>query len=184
MGIETVALMAIAGGTALKMAGDIAGGVQAKKAGEAQQAAYEAKAKADLFNAAVANNRAASERDAAAAAAQDYTREGSRKLGAALALQGASGVTPEGSPLMVNSAMIREIALGKERTIFTGEKRARALQDEESLLQASSAFSRQAGQVARQTGVTARDLSYLQAGGSLLSGVASYGTTSAKFGAR
>lgn len=119
MGIETLAMVAAIGGTALSAAGSIQAGNAAKKAGD--------------FNASVDQQRAASEQDAAAAEAQDVTRQGTSRLASGIAAQGASGVTPEGSPLMVDEATVREIALGAARKIQGGDVRAGRLQDDAKL---------------------------------------------------
>src|SRR5438128_3634930 len=122
MGIETLAL--VAAGTAL--AGGAVGAIGAIKQGQAAQGAAN-------YNAAVANQRAASERDAAKAEAADTYRHGMFKVGSAIAGQGASGVTPEGSPLLVDEATIREVALGASHTLYSGERRARMLENEGQL---------------------------------------------------
>ncbi len=139
MGVESLFLAA---GTGLKMFGSLSKG--------------EADARAAEYNAAVSQQRAASEREAAAAEADDYTRRNSAKLASGLAMQGASGVTPDGSPLMVNSATVREIALGAQRHLQGGEKRGVQLENEAQLQRSRADYARSA--------------SYLTAGTDLLSG--------------
>ena len=147
MGLETLALVAGIGGGVMSAAGSI------QKGQAAQEAAN--------YNAAVAAQRAAEERDSAAAATQDYVRKGSDTLASATALRGATGVTSEGSPLMVDEATVRQVALGAARTLHGGELRANRLEDDAKLQ--------------KMKGENAVTASYLDAGSSLL-------TTAGKFG--
>lgn len=137
MGVETV--LAIAG------AGLAAGGALFK--GQATKQASD-------YNAAVDNQRAVEERDQAQASTQDYIRKGTDTLEAGRAARGATGVTSEGSPLMVDENTVRQVALGAARTLQGGELRASRLQDDATLQ--------------RMKGENAVTASYLDAGSSLL----------------
>lgn len=147
MGLETLALVAGIGGGVLSAGGALFKGQAAKQAGD--------------YNAAVDAQRAAEERDAAGAATQDYIRKGSDTVETGRALRGVTGVTGEGSPLMVDEATVRDVALGAARTLHGGELRANRLEDDAKLQ--------------KMKGDNAVTASYLEAGGSLL-------TTAGKFG--
>lgn len=143
MGIETLAALSLGAG-ALGAGVSAAGSIQKGQA--AQQAAQ--------YNVAVDNQRAAEEKDQAAAQTQDYLRKGSDTVQGAVAEQGATGVTGEGSPLMVDENTVRQVALGASRITAGGQLRANRLQDDATLktMQGNAAV----------TG------SYLDAGSSLL----------------
>lgn len=149
MGAEVVALSALAGlgGAALSAVGSVQAGDAAKSAAD--------------YNANLDRSRAASERDDAAASASDFIRKGSGVLGSAVAAQGASGVTMAGSPLMVDSDTIRQVALGAARTLQGGQKRGTQYEN--------------AAELQRAKGVNDQEAGYLKAGTSLLSGVSSFG---------
>lgn len=147
MGLETLALAAGIGGGVLSAAGSIQKGQAAKQAAD--------------YNAAVDAQRAAEEKDQAQADTQDYIRKGSDTLEAGRALRGATGVTGEGSPLMVDEDTVRQVALGAARTLQGGELRANRLKDDATLQ--------------KMKGENAVTASYLEAGSSLL-------TTASKFG--
>ena len=78
MGLEVLALAGLAGGV-MSAAGSIQKGQAAKQASD--------------YNAAVEAQRAAEERDSAAAATQDYVRKGSDTVESGRALRGVTGVT-------------------------------------------------------------------------------------------
>jgi hypothetical protein len=147
MGLETLALVAGIGGGVLSAAGSIQKGQAAKQAAD--------------YNVAVDNQRAAEEQDQAQASTQDYIRKGSDTVESGKAMQGVTGVTSEGSPLMVDENTVRQVALGAARTLQGGEVRAGRLQDDATLQ--------------RMKGENAVTGSYLDAGSSLL-------TTASKFG--
>lgn len=146
MGVETLALIGLAGG-ALSAGGALFKGQATKKASD--------------YNVAVDNQRAAEEVDQAGASTQDYIRKGSDTVESAVALQGATGVTGEGSPLMVDENTVRQVALGAARALQGGELRANRLKDDATLQ--------------RMKGDNAVTASYLDAGSSLLTSVGKYG---------
>lgn len=147
MGLETLALVAAVGGGVMGAAGSIQKGQAAKQSAD--------------YNAAVDAQRAAEERDAAGAATQDYIRKGSDTMESGRALRGVTGVTNEGSPLLVDEDTVRQVALGAARTLHGGELRANRLEDDAKLQ--------------KMKGDNAVTASYLDAGSSLL-------TTAGKFG--
>lgn len=108
------------------------------------------------YNAAAQEQQARAEKDAASAEAQDYRRQNNAQVAAARAARMASGVTMAGSPLMVEEATVREIALGSARLVNRGAQRATRLRNEAELSRMNAKASRTAG--------------YLNAGSSLLSG--------------
>lgn len=145
MGLETLALVGLAGG-ALSAGGALFKGQATKDAAD--------------YNAAVDYQRAAEEKDQAGASAQDYIRKGSDTVESAVASQGATGVTGEGSPLMVDENTVRQVALGASRTLQGGQLRASRLQDDATLQ--------------KMKGENAVTGSYLDAGGSLLTSVGKF----------
>ncbi|PDT71739.1 hypothetical protein CO683_00845 [Bradyrhizobium ottawaense] len=147
MGLETLALVAGIGGSVLSGAGAIQKGQAAKQAAD--------------YNAAVDAQRAAEERDRAQADTQDYIRKGSNTVEAGRALRGVTGVTNEGSPLLVDEATVREVALGAARTLHGGELRASRLEDDAKLQ--------------KMKGEHAVTASYLDAGSSLLTSAGKFG---------
>jgi len=142
MGLELAVLGTIAGvaGGAMSAAGAIQKGKAAEEAAN--------------YNAAVDAQRAAEEKDAAGAATQDYIRKGSDTLESGRAARGVTGVTSEGSPLLVDENTVRQVALGAARTLQGGELRANRLQDDAKLQ--------------KMKGDAAVTGSYLDAGSSLL----------------
>ena len=146
MGLETLALTAGIGGGLFSAAGSI-------QKGQADQQAAQ-------YKAAVDQQRAAEEKDQAAAQTQDYIRKGSDAEATAVADQGATGVTGSGSPLMVDENTVRQVALGAARTLQGGQLRASRLQDDATLK--------------TMQGNNAVTSSYLDAGSSLLTGVGKF----------
>lgn len=112
------------------------------------------------YNAQVAEQQAASARQAAAADAETKRRQFDRVLGAQRARFGASGVIgSEGSPLLVMMQSEEEAALDVARVRFGGEAQAFGLESEARLQ--------------RFRGTQLRRQSYLAATGSFLQGVGS-----------
>jgi hypothetical protein len=154
MGLETLALVAGIGGGLMSAAGSI------QKGNAAEEAAN--------YNVAVDRQRAAEEKDQAGAQTQDYIRKGSDTVESAVALQGASGVTSEGSPLMVDENTVRQVALGAARTLQGGQLRASRLEDDATLQ--------------KMKGESAVTGSYLDAGSSLLTSVGKFAGNKGKGG--
>lgn len=148
MGIAAIFSALSLGGAALGAVGNIQQGNAAARAGE--------------FNARVSEQQAKAERDAAAAEGKDYRRGERRKLASSTAAYGGTGViSSAGSPLLVNEATVREIALGAARIRQGGEARATRLEQQAELDRMNARSSRTAG--------------YIGAGSSLLSGFGKWG---------
>lgn len=158
MGIELAVISGVLGlaGGAISAAGSL------KKGDAAQEAAN--------FNAAADRQRAAGERDQAAASRQDYLRKGSNTEASAVADLGAAGVTSEGSPLMVNEDTVRQIALGASRITAGGEMRATRLEEE--------------AQLSIMKGKAAKEASYYDAGSSLLGGASKFASALTPYGSK
>ncbi len=115
-----------------------------------------AKASGD-FQQGVLDQQAAGERDKAGADAEDFRSRGGRARASSLARLGASGAGATGSPLLVDEAFVKNIALGSARIAQGGDVRAQRLGQQGTL----SAFQ----------GRSARTGSFFSAGSSLLSGL-------------
>lgn len=96
------------------------------------------------FQANALEAQAASERDAAGAEAEDFSRQQSRTRASSLARLGASGVSSAGSPLLVDEAFIREGALGEMRILQSGSVRSTRLKDQAGLERTRGKFARRA----------------------------------------
>lgn len=144
-------------GAVLGLAGSAVGAAGSIAQGQAQQDAAE-------YNQRVLKMQADQEREAANAEALDYKRQEHRKLASAQAARGAAGVAVgSGSPLLVDEATVREIALGTSRISYGGNvKRSNLLNEAE---------------LERVKGENAMTAAYWGAGSSLLSGFSSiYGS--------
>mgnify|MGYP001570772152 FL=1 len=113
------------------------------------------------YNAKLARLQAQGAQDAANADAEPKRRQYDPELAAKRARYGASGVTTEGSPLLVMLGSEEEAALDVARVQHGGAVAAQGLEAEAKLY--------------RYQGAQARRASYLSATGSILSGVASAG---------
>lgn len=148
MGIETIALTALAAGSVMQAAGAVQQGNQQRELANQQAAQL------DL--------QAAQERDAAVAQAERIRRAGRRQQSAADAAFAASGVSVgTGTPVRVNEQIGLDAETDAYMEILTGERRGRTLDQE-------ARATRRAGRNAQQAG-------YMQAGTSLLSSAANYG---------
>ena len=133
----------------LSIAGGFLGAVGALQAGKAAD-------RAGKFQQAVLDQQAASERDVSRAVAEDFRRRGSRARASSIARLSASGAAVEGSPLLVDEAFVKDIALGSARILQGGEVRGTRLA--------------QQGVLARFEGKAAKAASKIRAGQSLLTG--------------
>lgn len=134
---------------AVTLVGAALSAVAAISAGQAQADAAE-------FNAEMAQQQATRERQIAERDATDYRRQNSRLLATSRARRAGSGVTSQGSPLLVDEATAAEIELGAQDILAGGSARAFGYEQE-------AALSRS------QAGATRRG-SFLKAGGTLLTG--------------
>lgn len=139
-------------GAIVGILGSVVGAIGSIAQGQAAQSAAK-------YNAAALKQQAESERQTANANTLDYRRQQQRRLMEAVATQGASGVTGAGSPLMVNEATVREIALGASRIGFEGRVKSNRLMNEAEL--------------EKMRGRAAMTAGYIGAGTSLLSGFGS-----------
>ena len=140
--MTALALVFGALGTAVRAAGSIAQGQAAKRAAD--------------YNAAVDKQQATQAREASNAEASDYKRQQGRDFASSIAASGASGVATTGSPLMVDEATVREIALGASRLSYKGAVD-------------SNRFLNQA-QLDKMSGKASQTAGYIGAGTSLLNG--------------
>lgn len=178
------------------------GAVEANKAlinSENAARASEARAEADEFNATVAQQLAGSEIERAGAEAGDFRKAQNARRASARAVQAASGIALEGSPMMVDEAVFSEIELGAQRIVHGGNVAATRLENQARLLRRSGAFEREtaknlrdagrktadwaveAGEIGAGGALTAADIkgraALLNAAGDSFRNVASIGTT-------
>ncbi len=132
---------------ALTLIGGVLSAAAAISAGQAEANAAE-------FNADMAQQQAERERQIADREAKDYRRSQSRLLAASRARRAGSGVTSQGSPLLVDEATAAEIELGAQDILSSGANKAYGYQSEAALSRARAS--------------SARTGSYLKAGGTLL----------------
>lgn len=142
-GLEIVAAVAGLAGAAVSAAGSVA-------AGQAQANAAE-------FNAEMAQQQAEREQQIAVREAQDHRRRSSRLLAASRVRRAGSGVTSQGSPLLVDEATAAEIELGAQNILSGGAAKAYGFQQEAALSRSRASSARTGG--------------YLSAGSTLLTGV-------------
>lgn len=121
-------------------------------------AAGQAKANAAEFNAEMAQQQAEREQQIAARDADDYRRRDSRLLATSRARRAGSGVTSQGSPLLVDESTAAEIELGVQDILAGGATRAYGYQQQAALGRARARSARIGG--------------FLGAGSTLLTGAA------------
>lgn len=132
--------------TAFSVVGAISQGRQEKKAAE--------------YNAAVARNNAIAARQQAAANAQAQDREARRRIGAARAGYGASGVALEGSPLDIIEQSAMEAELDRQNILYAGDLKAQGFEN--------------TAELERSRGKNAMTGAIFKAGSSLLTGTTNY----------
>lgn len=121
MAVTTGTMLAIS--AAVSMAGQLAQGIAAKRAGDAQARQDE--------------NIAAQQRDQALQEAERIRRAGERTQGAARAQLAASGIRVDsGSALLIDEEIGYESELDAQNTLLTGERGARASQYSASVARA------------------------------------------------
>jgi hypothetical protein len=140
-------------GAIVGLAGSFLSAAAAKQQADAQAEAAE-------YNAKMREIEAASERDTAEAKAEDFRRQEGRKRATAIAQTAASGVTLEGTPLLVDEAIVSEIELGANRLSHQGDTRATGLENQAELDRTKAKNYRKAGSI--------------NAGATLLSGFGSF----------
>lgn len=119
-------------------------------------AAGQAQADAAEFNADMAQQQAERERQIAERDSDDYRRRNSRLLATSRARRAGSGVTSQGSPLLVDEATAAEIELGVQDILVGGAASAYGYRQEAALSRARARSARTGG--------------YLSAGATLLTG--------------
>lgn len=129
-GIAEIAAIASLAGAAVSAVGSVS-------AGQAQANAAE-------FNATVAQQQAERERQIAQRDAADFRRRESRVLAASRARRAGSGVTSQGSPLLVDESTAAEIELGARNILVSGATNASRL-EQQAALDRSNARSARAG---------------------------------------
>ena len=132
---------------ALTLIGGVLSAVAAISAGRAQANAAE-------FNADMAQQQAVRETQIADREAKDYRRQQSRLKATSRARRAGSGVTYQGSHLLVYEAMAAEIELGAQDILAGGAAKAYGYQQDAALSRARAS--------------SVRTSSYLNAGGTLL----------------
>jgi len=159
--VTAIVIGAIVAGTAISAYSAYQQGQQAADAAK-QQAAW------NQYNAQVAQREAEAERQAMAFEAQQQKRQGKMLLARQRALIGVSGVTMEGSPLLVAEDTAAQLALENANIRMTGHRRAAAYESQSILdLSKASAASKSASGY-KKAGMYG-------AGSSLLSGIGQAG---------
>ncbi|NIA66971.1 hypothetical protein HBA54_00015 [Pelagibius litoralis] len=95
--------------------------------------AGKAQADAAEFNAQIAQQQAERERQIAEREAADFRRREGRVLAASRARRAGSGVTSQGSPLLVDEVTAAEIELGAQNILVGGATSATRLQQQAAL---------------------------------------------------
>lgn len=111
-----------------------------------------ARADADSFNAKVARQLALAEERKTAADAADYRRVGSSKIASARAARADSGLALEGSPLLVDASIFKEVEFGVDRIVNAGAVNATRMRNQATLLDVSSENNRRTADLARAAG--------------------------------
>lgn len=111
-----------------------------------------ARADADSFNAKVAGQLAVSEEQKTAADVADYRRVQSAKAAGARAVRAKSGLALEGSPLLVDENIFKEIDFGVQRIVNAGATNVTRLRNQETLLGVSAENNRRTASFARAAG--------------------------------
>jgi hypothetical protein len=135
----------------LAIAGLVVGVIGAAAAGYSAYAASEAQSQAANYNKKVARNQAQAARDAASIAASNRQEELRRIMAAQRARIGASGVTEEGSPLLVEMKSAEQGQLDLARIAYAGQTRSQAYQSEAILQGFYATRAEQAAQVGAGT---------------------------------
>lgn len=142
---------------------------------------FDANAIADEFNAKVSRQLAEAEIERAKAAATDFRRDEGAKAATSRAVQAASGVAFEGSPLMVDETLFQEIEFSAMRIGHAGDVAAARLRTQSDLLRFSAANNRVSAANARAAGAytseSIKDSAFINAIGSGAKGIVGFGST-------
>jgi hypothetical protein len=160
-GVE-IAIIALAVGGGIQAYGQYQQGKQSAANIKAQA---EAQSAWNLYNAKVAKREADAEQQAAAFESKQAKRRAEALLSKQRALIGVTGVTPEGSPLLVMEDTAAELATEVVNIRLTGERRVSALKSQ-SILDISKA---QTGlSIGKVTAAGVRRAGTMRAGATLL----------------
>jgi len=127
------------------------------------------------YNAKVAEREAEAERQATAFEIKQHKRESEQLLARQRAVVGKSGVTMEGSPLLVAEDTAEQLALERSMISITGERRAARFRSQSILDITKAGMAKSAAAGYKRAG-------YMAAGTTLLGGVADVGFTSYELG--
>ena len=148
---------ALYGGTALTA-------YSAYQQGQTAAASAKQSAAFDDFNAKVAKREADAERKASDFEAVQHTRRSKQLKARGRAIRGASGVTPEGSPLLMAEDTAAQLALEGANIRTTGARRVQALKSRSILDTASARAKRSTAPGFRRAGAIGAGTSILQGG--------------------
>lgn len=118
--------------------------------GEISARDFESKAWADEFNAKVSDQLASAAVSKASADATDFRRQQGARLAENRAAQAASGLTSDGSPMLVDRSIMSEIEIGSARLRYAGDVEFFKQLTEGELLRYQSANETASAKLARQ----------------------------------
>ncbi len=113
----------------------------------------EERARVNDFNAKVAEQQAKSTMEGAAADSSDFRRAQSARRAASKAAAAGQGFLLEGSPLMVDKAVMTAIEFSTDRIIGNARVNAARLRTQSSLLKREAVVERNNASLARQAGI-------------------------------
>lgn len=133
---------------------------------QGRSAAAQAKQQAawDDYNAKVAKREADAERTASDFEAIQHTRRAKKLLARGRALRGISGVTAEGSPLLLAEDTAAQLAIEGANIRTTGARRVQALRGRAILDTAAGLAARRSALGLKRAGITRAGASLLQGG--------------------
>ncbi len=133
---------------------------------QGRSAAAQAKQQAawDDYNAKVAKREADAERTAADFEARQHTRRSKQLMARGRALRGISGVTAEGSPLLLAEDTAAQLAIEGANIRTTGARRVQAFRSRAILDTAAGLAARRTAPGLRRAGVIRAGASILQGG--------------------
>lgn len=181
-----MAALAVGGhvlGTIAGIQGALTEEVAAKFQGKVEAANAIAEADAYKFNAKVADQVAENTRDVARGQAMDFRRAGSARLASRRAQAAAGGVvSTEGSPLIVDQAILSEIEFGATRIVNQGDIVSTRQKNEAALLRGQAKNAKRNALFARQGARIAARAASLGVYTSIAQGAAGVGNTLATAG--
>ncbi len=160
-GVEAAALAPWILGTAV--AGTAIAGYSAYSSGQSAKRQAKSQSAWQNYNAQVAEREAQSEEKASAFETAQHKRQSDMLLARQRALIGVSGVTPEGSPLLVMEDTARQLAMENANIAMAGERRAAGYKSQSILDRSMASASKSAASDYGRA-------SYINAGSALLQG--------------